>query len=89
MKIYGVRALDVKEAAPFYEEISYRTGGMPIQFKNFGSIVQMFLAICYREASAEKLRKFQEEIKGKDGKEEGGREETEVGVDRLVVEMSR
>lgn len=55
VKIYGIRALSSTHAIPFYEEISERTGGVSIQFTHFPLIVDMFLAICYREASAEKL----------------------------------
>eukprot|EP01117_Protostelium_nocturnum_P004111 TRINITY_DN153_c0_g1_i1.p1 TRINITY_DN153_c0_g1~~TRINITY_DN153_c0_g1_i1.p1 ORF type:complete len:696 (+),score=336.02 TRINITY_DN153_c0_g1_i1:109-2196(+) len=69
VKIYGVRALNAVHSQPFYEEISERTGGIPINFKNFKSIVDMFLAICYREASATKLKEFEQE-RQKDGKME-------------------
>eukprot|EP01097_Dermamoeba_algensis_P003083 TRINITY_DN2242_c0_g1_i1.p1 TRINITY_DN2242_c0_g1~~TRINITY_DN2242_c0_g1_i1.p1 ORF type:complete len:476 (+),score=127.20 TRINITY_DN2242_c0_g1_i1:87-1514(+) len=63
VKIYGIRALNCHYAAPFYEEISERTGGIAITFKNFGLIVDMFLAICYREASPQQLTAFAEEVK--------------------------
>jgi hypothetical protein len=74
VKIYGVRALSCNEAIPFYEELSERTGGVSINFHNFALIVDMFLAICYREASPEKLQEFKEEIQS-EGKMEG-----EMGV---------
>jgi len=67
VKIYGIRALNCSHAIPFYEEISERTGTVSINFKNFKLIVDMFLAICYREASSDKLQEFAEEIK-KEGK---------------------
>jgi len=65
VKIYGIRALQCDYAIPFYEELSSRSGTVSIHFNNFQLIVNMFLAICYREASKEKLEKFQEEIKSK------------------------
>ena len=67
VKIYGVRALNCDYAAPFYEEMSQRTGTVSITFQSFNLIVDMFLAICYREASGEKLKEYQEEVK-KEGK---------------------
>jgi len=67
VKVYGVRALNNTYAIPFYETISERSGAISISFKNFHLIVDMFLAICYREASKEKLQKFEEEVK-QDGK---------------------
>jgi hypothetical protein len=67
VKIYGVRALNCSYASPFYEEMSERTGTVSITFQSFKLIVDMFLAICYREASSEKLQEFKEEVK-KEGK---------------------
>jgi hypothetical protein len=67
VKIYGVRALDSNSAIPFYEELSELSGAVSIHFNSFKVgfglklieffqlIVDMFLAICYREASSEKL----------------------------------
>jgi len=63
VKIYGVRALNNDHAKPFYEELGAKTGAISIQFKNFNLIVDMFLAICYREASATHLEEFKAEVK--------------------------
>jgi len=63
VKIYGVRALHCTHAIPFYEELSERSGAVSINFNSFKLIVDMFLAICYREASPEKLQQFEQEIK--------------------------
>ncbi|GAM23849.1 hypothetical protein SAMD00019534_070240 [Acytostelium subglobosum LB1] len=62
VKIYGVKALG---NSPFYEEIAMRTGGVCINFKNFSFITEMFLAICYREASKEKFKQFESELANK------------------------
>jgi len=67
VKVYGVRALNSVHAIPFYQEMSEKSGTVSINFNSFHLIVDMFLAICYREASAEKLAEFQEEVK-KEGK---------------------
>jgi len=67
VKVYGVRALDYEASRPFYEELSERSGAVSIRFKHFHLIVDMFLAICYRESGKEKLQQFQEEIQTKSG----------------------
>eukprot|EP00026_Physarum_polycephalum_P003625 Phypoly_transcript_03638.p1 GENE.Phypoly_transcript_03638~~Phypoly_transcript_03638.p1 ORF type:complete len:690 (+),score=148.68 Phypoly_transcript_03638:252-2321(+) len=67
VKVYGVRALNSNHSIPFYQEMSERSGTVSITFNSFHLIVDMFLAICYREASAEKLQEFQEEVQ-KEGK---------------------
>ncbi|EFA84546.1 SAM domain-containing protein [Heterostelium album PN500] len=59
VKIYGVKALG---SCVFYEEIAERTGGICINFNKFSLITEMFLAICYREASKEKFKQYQTEI---------------------------
>jgi len=65
IKLYGVRALNQTNAIPFYEELAERSGGVSINFQSFKLIVDMFLAICYREASPEKLQAFEQEVKDK------------------------
>jgi len=67
VKVYGVRALNSPHAIPFYQEMSEKSGTVSITFNSFHLITDMFLAICYREASAEKLAEFKEEVK-KEGK---------------------
>jgi len=71
VKIYGVRALSSNHSIPFYEELSERSGAVNINFQSFNLIVDMFLAICYREVSPSKLAEFQEEMQteGKVNKE--------------------
>jgi len=67
VKVYGVRALNSNHSIPFYEEMAERTGAISIHFSSFHLIVDMFLAICYRESCPEQLQNFEEEIK-KEGK---------------------
>jgi hypothetical protein len=47
----------------FSQELSAQTGTVSIHFTSFDLIVQMFLAICYRESSSEQLKKFRQEMK--------------------------
>jgi len=70
IKVYGVRALNSSHSIPFYEEMAERTGAISIHFSSFHLIVDMFLAICYRESSPEQLENFEKEITN-DGKMEG------------------
>jgi len=62
IKVYGVRALHSTHSIPFYDTLSERTGAVSINFNSFNLIVDMFLAICYREASATKLEEFKKEV---------------------------
>eukprot|EP01113_Clastostelium_recurvatum_P000507 TRINITY_DN10233_c0_g1_i1.p1 TRINITY_DN10233_c0_g1~~TRINITY_DN10233_c0_g1_i1.p1 ORF type:complete len:454 (+),score=64.62 TRINITY_DN10233_c0_g1_i1:62-1363(+) len=62
VKVYGVRATTNDWAKAFYDELSERSGAVAIQFNHFHLIVDMFLAICYRESGSEKLKQFQEEV---------------------------
>eukprot|EP01102_Stenamoeba_stenopodia_P011325 TRINITY_DN3468_c0_g1_i1.p1 TRINITY_DN3468_c0_g1~~TRINITY_DN3468_c0_g1_i1.p1 ORF type:complete len:716 (+),score=182.00 TRINITY_DN3468_c0_g1_i1:90-2237(+) len=63
VKVYGVRALNCTYAIPFYQELSERSGTVSITFQNFNLIVDMFLAICYRESSPEQLAQFEAEVR--------------------------
>ncbi|GAM22786.1 hypothetical protein SAMD00019534_059610 [Acytostelium subglobosum LB1] len=59
IKVYGVKALG---RCVFYDEIAERTGGICITFNKFNLITEMFLAICYREASSKKFKEYEKEI---------------------------
>eukprot|EP01113_Clastostelium_recurvatum_P000510 TRINITY_DN10233_c0_g3_i1.p1 TRINITY_DN10233_c0_g3~~TRINITY_DN10233_c0_g3_i1.p1 ORF type:complete len:405 (+),score=99.60 TRINITY_DN10233_c0_g3_i1:78-1292(+) len=63
VKVYGVQAFTNENSRPFYEELSERSGTVSIQFNHFHLIVDMFLAICYRESGKEKLKQFEESHK--------------------------
>jgi len=65
IKVYGIRALNSNHSIPFYEELSIRSGTVSIHFNNLNLIVDMFLAICYREAHPQQLENFKEEVKKK------------------------
>jgi len=67
IKVYGIRALQSNHSIPFYEELSKRSGTVSIHFNSFKLIVDMFLAICYREANPQQLEEFKEEVQ-KEGK---------------------
>jgi len=75
VKIYGVRALNSDHAKYFYEELSERSGAVSIRFQSFQLIVDMFLAICYRESGLEKLKQFQEEVQTRQSEESSSTKE--------------
>lgn len=62
VKVYGVRALNSVHSIPFMKKWLLEAGAISIHFSNFHLIVDMFLAICYRESSPEQLSQFQNEI---------------------------
>ncbi|PVD19564.1 hypothetical protein C0Q70_20054 [Pomacea canaliculata] len=67
VKVYGVQALDQREAVPFYQELAEASGGRYLRLRHFDVIVDMFLAVCYREADNDNLQAFVQEV------EEAGR----------------
>jgi len=66
VKIYGIVAIHEKYRY-FYQTISERTGGLCILFSRFDLITEMFLAICFREASSAKYEQYKKEVKEKGG----------------------
>eukprot|EP01133_Synstelium_polycarpum_P007421 gene7421-8682_t len=66
IKIYGIVCCH-ERSRYFYQTISERTGGLCVTFNRFNLISDMFLAICYREASKEKYDKFKKETEKNNG----------------------
>eukprot|EP01111_Echinosteliopsis_oligospora_P010608 TRINITY_DN334_c0_g1_i1.p1 TRINITY_DN334_c0_g1~~TRINITY_DN334_c0_g1_i1.p1 ORF type:complete len:333 (+),score=101.34 TRINITY_DN334_c0_g1_i1:55-1053(+) len=65
--IYGVQALNVSRANPFYSEVSTLTGGYHLRLTNFALITEMFVAVCFRATSSEKYEEYKQNVE-KDGK---------------------
>ncbi|XP_033099059.1 uncharacterized protein LOC117102761 [Anneissia japonica] len=63
IKVYGVQAMHGSTSNLFYEELAERTAGTYLKFTQFSYITDMFLAVCYRESSDEKLQAYCEEVK--------------------------
>jgi hypothetical protein len=55
----------VGEVADFYHEIADMTGGIFLQLKQITFITDMFLAVCYKEFSDERLEGFRESLAAK------------------------
>ncbi|EGC32371.1 hypothetical protein DICPUDRAFT_81796 [Dictyostelium purpureum] len=66
IKIYGIVAIHEKYRY-FYQTISERTNGLCILFSRFELITEMFLAICFREASSAKYEQYKKEAKERGG----------------------
>lgn len=60
--VYGVQALNRNHATPFYTELAHKSGGFHLSLDQFAYITDMVLAICYKQASEEKLLDYQAEI---------------------------
>ncbi|XP_067949990.1 uncharacterized protein [Watersipora subatra] len=66
IKVYGVQARSDRAVTSFYKELADRTNGAYVTFSNISLIKDMFLAVCYNEASEQHLGEFRSEL------EEGG-----------------
>ncbi|EGG14373.1 hypothetical protein DFA_12145 [Cavenderia fasciculata] len=87
IKIYGVKALG---SSIFYNDIAERTGGICIDFKKFDLITEMFLAICYREASSKKFKEYEGELAKKGGENKDLQQIlTDLNKENYVVEMTK
>jgi small GTP-binding protein len=84
IKIYGVHAMHNTEYRDFYEEMARRTGGLYINFSNFSLITDMFLAVCLRESSKEKLTQYVAEVEKK--QEEQGSKAAE-GMTEMLTQL--
>jgi hypothetical protein len=60
--VYGVQALNRSHATPFYQEIANKSGGFHINLDQFSYITDLFLAVCYQQASNEQLQAYEQEI---------------------------
>lgn len=62
VNVYGVQALNRSHATAFYQEIARRTDGFHLTLDQFSSVVEMVMAICYRQAGPESLAQWEREV---------------------------
>jgi hypothetical protein len=62
VNVYGVQALNRDHATPFYEEIARRTGGFHLTLDQFSSVVDLVMAICFRQADLVSLSRWENEV---------------------------
>eukprot|EP00727_Mastigamoeba_balamuthi_P012279 m51a1_g7674 putative ubiquitin-conjugating enzyme (407) ;mRNA; f:511662-515947 len=62
IKVYGVQVGSSPECDDFYHEISDRSGGIYLALDQFSLINSMFMAVCYKEMSNEKVDQYRKEL---------------------------
>lgn len=60
--VYGVQALGRRHATMFYQEIAQKTGGFHLALDQFSYIVDMLLAIAFKQVGNEQLQTFEQEV---------------------------
>ncbi|XP_041367578.1 uncharacterized protein LOC121382130 [Gigantopelta aegis] len=62
VKVYGVKAGNNEMPKAFYEELADRSGGCYLPLQHFDVIVDMFMAVCYRESNQDQFEAFVQEV---------------------------
>ncbi len=62
VSVYGVQALNRSHATPFYEAIARRTGGFHLTLDQFSNVVELVMAVCYRQVSQGLLSQLETNI---------------------------
>ena len=67
--IYSVQCLDrgSRTERAFYREMANRTGGYHLYLDQFAFIIEMMLAICFRQLGASQLETYQQEVQTSNG----------------------
>ncbi|KAI6231017.1 VWA domain-containing protein [Aphelenchoides besseyi] len=67
--VHGVQALNRRYASRFYAECARRTGGCHLPLDQFASIVDLVMAVCYRESAQQAhLEQYEREVQGQPGR---------------------
>lgn len=68
INIYSIQALDSGNAKSytFYRQISEKTNGYHLHLHQFSHIVDILLAICYKQSGEDQLQNFEQEIQKKE-----------------------
>ena len=62
VNVYGVQALNRPHATSFYQEIARRTGGFHLTLDQFSSVVELVMAICYRQYDPAQLSQWEKDV---------------------------
>ena len=62
VNVYGVQALNRSHATHFYQEIAQLTGGYHLTLDQFSDVVELVMAVCYRQSNMDQFRAFEDEI---------------------------
>ncbi|CAH1795314.1 unnamed protein product, partial [Owenia fusiformis] len=68
VKIYGVQCQDNVDSSKFFKQISSQTGGKHLKLAEFQTIIDMMMAICYREHGVEYFEAYEKEVREREGK---------------------
>ena len=63
INVYAVQALGRGHATAFYKEVAQKTGGFHLELNQFAHVVDMILAVCYKQSGDSSLQQFEEELK--------------------------
>ncbi|KAI1697050.1 hypothetical protein DdX_18734 [Ditylenchus destructor] len=66
--VHGVQALNRRHAGEFYAECARVTGGVHMPLDQFNSVVDLVMAVCYREAQPGHLELYEKEIQALPGR---------------------
>lgn len=69
--VHGVQALNRRHATLFYQELAEKSGGYHLQLNQFSYITDLFLAVCYQQASNEQLQNYEQEVIDRGGMSRG------------------
>jgi hypothetical protein len=61
--VYGVQALARSHATSFYQELAKLSDGVHLDLHQFGAIVDLIMAICYKQVSSEAVEAYEQEVK--------------------------
>ncbi len=60
--VYGVQALNRSESTSFYREIAKGSGGLHLNLNQFRQVVDLIMAIAYKQAGEERLLRFRDHV---------------------------
>ncbi|KAI1706518.1 hypothetical protein DdX_12978 [Ditylenchus destructor] len=66
--VHGVQALNLRYASDFYAECAKVTGGVHMPLDQFSAVVDLVMAVCYREARPNQLEAYEREIQAQLGR---------------------
>jgi hypothetical protein len=64
INVYAVQALGRRHATKFYQEVAQKTGGYHLELNQFADVVNLLLAVAYKQQGTEQLYKFEQEVQG-------------------------
>lgn len=63
--VYGVQCLNVSRNSWFYKEIASVTGGYHLKLQQFADILELVIAVAYKQKDDDSLENFAQELKNK------------------------